>query len=180
MIFFLNVFSYVSLFFFLPVQQGRPLARAAPAGDGGGGRGRQGGQGQGTWPSGLPFPIPNNPPPPLYSLYHHNFQKWGGGDISSSSSLNLPPPRSATTFKKCWINAGKGPQPPTVECKTEAQSEYANIAYTFLFLHACCRLVCSVGAKLTKFLRRSSGGSLLRVCCWLGKTSLFFPPHFCT
>ena len=104
----------------------------------------------------------------------------GGGDISASSSLNLPPPRSATTFKKCWINAGKGPQPPTVECKTEAQSEYANIAYTFLFLHACCRLVCSVGAKLTKFLRRSSGGSLLRVCCWLGKTSLFFPPHFCT
>ncbi len=30
-------------------------------------------------------------------------------------------------------------------------------------------LQCSVGALLTKLLHRSSGGSLSRVCCWLGR-----------
>ncbi len=35
-------------------------------------------------------------------------------------------------------------QPPTVVCKTEAQSEHAHIAHTFL--HISRRLVCSVGA----------------------------------
>ncbi len=46
-------------------------------------------------------------------------------------------------------------QPPTVVCKMEAQLEYIHTAHTFLRL-------------LTKFLHRSSGGSLLRVRCWLG------------
>ncbi len=38
-------------------------------------------------------------------------------------------------------------------------------------LHVWHRFVCSVGAS-TKFLHRSSVGSLLRVRCWLGSTIL--------
>ena len=58
-------------------------------------------------------------------------------------------------------------QPPMVICKMEAQLEYLRIAYqVFTGLAPTCMLSrCFVA----KFLHRSSGGSLLRVCCWLGK-----------
>ena len=48
----------------------------------------------------------------------------------------------------------------------EAQSERVRIAYTVFARSApfCMLSRCS----LTKFLHRSSGGSLLRVRCWLG------------
>ncbi len=61
--------------------------------------------------------------------------------------------------------------------KMGAQSEYVHVAYTF-FAHLAP--TCMLGRWLTtKFLHRSSGGSLLRVCCWLGhnwgsKKKLFF------
>ncbi len=53
------------------------------------------------------------------------------------------------------------PQPPTVACKMEAQSEYVHIAYTL-----CARMapICMLRRCLsTKFLHRSSVGTLLRV-----------------
>ena len=60
----------------------------------------------------------------------------------------------------------KPTQPPTVACKMEAQSEYVHIASTFLHVW---RPICVLTRCLsTKFLHRSSGGSLIRVHCWLG------------
>ena len=52
--------------------------------------------------------------------------------------------------------------------KMEDQSEHVRIAHTFFFLHVPSRLACSVDAHRQKFPRRSSGGSSLRVRCWLG------------
>ncbi len=60
-------------------------------------------------------------------------------------------------------------QPPTVACKMEAQSEYVHVAHTFL--HIWLRLVMLSRCLSTKFLRRSSGGSLLGVRCRLGMSS---------
>ncbi len=62
-------------------------------------------------------------------------------------------------------------QPPTAVCKIEAQSEYIHIAYTFF-----ARLVpiCMLSrCLLTKYLHRSSVGSLLRVRCWLGRRKIW-------
>ncbi len=51
--------------------------------------------------------------------------------------------------------------------KIEAPLECARVA-----CHVSCtfwrRLACSAGALVAKLLHRSSGGSLLRACCWLG------------
>ncbi len=48
-----------------------------------------------------------------------------------------------------------------------AQLEYIRVAYTFL---ACLAPICMLGRCLsTKFLHRSSGGSLSGVRCWLGR-----------
>ena len=59
-------------------------------------------------------------------------------------------------------------QPPMVVCKMEAQSEYIYTCCTHVF--ARLALICTLSQWLsTKFLHRSSGGSLLRVRCWLGK-----------
>ncbi len=65
-------------------------------------------------------------------------------------------------------------QPPTVACKMEAQSEYVHVAHTFFarLVPICLLSRC----LLTKFLHRSSGGSLLRVRCWLGSCLFFFSP----
>ncbi len=49
----------------------------------------------------------------------------------------------------------------------EAQSEYAHIAYAFSHVLAPIRMLRR--CLLTKFLHRSSLGSLSRVHCWLGK-----------
>ncbi len=57
-------------------------------------------------------------------------------------------------------------QPTTVACKMEAQSEHVHVACTFL--HVCAPICVLSRCVLTKFLRRSSGRSLLRVRCWLG------------
>ena len=46
--------------------------------------------------------------------------------------------------------------------------------------HVWRRLVCSVGALLTKFLHRSSVRSLLRVCCWLGSSSSSCCDYLCS
>ena len=49
----------------------------------------------------------------------------------------------------------------------EAQSDYVHIAYAFLHVR---RQFCMLSRCLvTQFLRRSSGGSLLRVRCWSGR-----------
>ena len=64
--------------------------------------------------------------------------------------------------------ASTAAQPPTVACKMEAQFHYAYIAPTHP-LHVWRRFACSVGAYQQKFLHRSSGKSLLRVRCWLGR-----------
>ena len=63
------------------------------------------------------------------------------------------------------------PQPTMVVCKTEVQSENVlHIAYSFLRI--CHRLVCSVGACQQNFcIGAQSVGSLLRVRCWLGRSS---------
>ena len=47
------------------------------------------------------------------------------------------------------------------------------VAYTFL--HVWRQFACSVGDYQQKFLHRSSGGSLLRVRCWLGPNIDSFP-----
>ncbi len=62
-------------------------------------------------------------------------------------------------------------QPPMVVYKMKTQLEYAHVACTFFALLAptCMLSRC----LLTKFLRRSSVGSLLSVRCWLGKKILF-------
>ncbi len=51
----------------------------------------------------------------------------------------------------------------------EAQSEYVHIAYTFW--HVLAPICMPSRCLVTKFLHRSSGGSLLRVRCWLGTTA---------
>ena len=63
-------------------------------------------------------------------------------------------------------------QPPMVVLKTEAQSEYVHVAHTFF---ARLAPICMLSrCLLTKFLHRSSVGSLLRVRCWLGNLFFFF------
>ncbi len=57
-------------------------------------------------------------------------------------------------------------QPPMVVCRMEAQLKYMHIAYMFFArLASTCKLS---RCLLTKFLLRSSVGSLLRARCWLG------------
>ena len=58
--------------------------------------------------------------------------------------------------------------------KAEARSECVHVAYTFFALFGANSL-CSLGAYLQKLLCRSSGGSLLRVRCWLGSISISIP-----
>ena len=57
-----------------------------------------------------------------------------------------------------------------LHAKLEAQSEHVHVACTFF-----ARLGADVHAQSViidkKFLHRSSGGSLLRVLCWLGSSS---------
>ena len=58
-------------------------------------------------------------------------------------------------------------QPPTVACRMEAQLEYMPTHC----MNVIARLapICVLSrCLLTKFLRRSSVGRLLRVRCWLG------------
>ena len=63
-------------------------------------------------------------------------------------------------------------QPPTVVRKLK---RILHTAYTFL--HFWRRFTCYVSRCLvTKFLHWSSGGSLLRLRCWLGSTNQFPPP----
>ncbi len=58
-------------------------------------------------------------------------------------------------------------QPTTVVCKMKARSGRVLIACTSLRLFAP---TCTLSRSLsTKFLHRNSAGSLLGVCCWLGK-----------
>ncbi len=62
-------------------------------------------------------------------------------------------------------------QPPTVACKMEAQLESAHNAYNIFF--ARLAPICMLRrCLLTKFLVRSSVGSLLRVRCWLGSSKV--------
>ncbi len=64
--------------------------------------------------------------------------------------------------------AGLRTQPPTVALKMEAQSEYAQVAYTFFARSAPISHARSALSN-ENFCTRSSGRSLLRVrCCWLG------------
>ncbi len=61
-------------------------------------------------------------------------------------------------------------QPPTAACKIEAQLEYVHVAHTFF---ARLAPICTLSrCLLTKFLHRSSVGSLIRVRCWLGSSSV--------
>ena len=73
---------------------------------------------------------------------------------------------SAGTVKLRHSEPSAATQPPTVACKTEAQSEHVDVACTLLHVwHQFCMLS---RCLVTKFLRRSSVGSLLSVRCWLG------------
>ncbi len=66
-------------------------------------------------------------------------------------------------------------QPATVVRKMAAQLEYAHVAYTFF---ARLTPICMLSRCLvTKFLPRSSGGSLLRVHRRLGSTPTTSPPR---
>ncbi len=68
--------------------------------------------------------------------------------------------------KKKWKMEGET-QPAMVVRKMEAQSEYVHVACTFF---ARLASICMLSrCLLTKFLRRSSVRSLLRVRCWLGE-----------
>ncbi len=59
-------------------------------------------------------------------------------------------------------------QPPTVVCKMGAQLGYVHCVH--IFAHNWCRSVRMLSRwLLTKFLHRSSVGTLIRVRCWLGK-----------
>ncbi len=69
--------------------------------------------------------------------------------------------RRATTVCCCCCYCS---QPPTVVCKMEAQGTHC----THKFLHVWHRLVMLSRCLLAIILHRNSGGSLLRVLCWLG------------
>ncbi len=88
----------------------------------------------------------------------------GGG-----SQFQLPPlPLSALPWdlEGRRKSVAETAQPPTVACKIEAQSEHIHVGYTlFARLSPICMLR---RCLLTKFLHRSSGGSLSRLPCWLG------------
>ena len=82
------------------------------------------------------------------------------------SNRRPPPPFAAAAAAAMYFFFSAQSQPPTVACKMEALSECAHVAYTYLHVLA---LICMLSrCLLTKFLHRSSVGSLLRVCCWLG------------
>ena len=62
-------------------------------------------------------------------------------------------------------------QPPIVVCKKQAQSEHVQYTSHARFF-ASLALICMLSRGLvTKFLHRTSVGSLLRVYCWLGTKS---------
>ena len=106
-------------------------------------------------------------PPPFSQIYTCGRMLLG----SASLSLPPPPPPPPPPKKKkspTWNESDSRcrTQPPTVACKVEAQSEYVRNAY--MFSHVCAPLCLLSRRLVTKFLLRSSGGSLLRVRCWLG------------
>ncbi len=138
-----------------PVHVGGGLHRG---GDGGGASLRL--RGGGRWPRSRPRPRrrPRRQP-----------RRGGGGAVASADGHSCPLSLSvlARPPSKRWC------------AKMAAQSEHVHIARTgFFFCTFGADFVCPVGAFLTKFLRRSSGGSLLRVRCWLGCCSFFFKPLF--
>ena len=103
--------------------------------------------------------------------YIKMFKKWGG---ERNICLSFP---LMSFHQKQEAFILPTPQPPTVACKMEAQSEYVHVAYTAFARFAP---ICMLGrCLLTKFLPRSSEGSLLVVHCRLGpkfrplKLSLF-------
>ncbi len=88
---------------------------------------------------------------------------------------NPTPPPPWILARQNWTSATP-PQPPTVACITEAQLEQVSVACTFFArLSPTCMLSRCLS---TKFLHRSSVGSLLRVRCWLGLllSSFLLPP----
>ncbi len=66
----------------------------------------------------------------------------------------------------CRFKFSPPPQPATVACKTEAQSKRVHVACTSS--HVSTSTCMLSRCLITKFLSRNSGGSLLRVRCWLG------------
>ena len=103
----------------------------------------------------------------LYLLFSHVF----GTLTIQATSIYFCRKREKQSWH-IWQSkhAHKLTQPPTVAWKVEAQSEYVHVACTF-FCTFGADFVCSVGACWQKLLHRSSGGSLLRVRCWLGRFS---------